>query len=132
MWASHGTPVNSGMCLAAGVTFESTSACLTTLASIEMDNSGITWGPAPAQITITNLNVVTATAAVGPGDSQKVVVLLNGVATALTCNVTSGQTACTSTAAVTVPAGDFLEVEVTTPSGGTFGGSVVYRVSFTY
>ncbi len=73
---------------------------------------GITWGPAPVQITITNLSVVTTTA-VGAGDSQKVVVLLNGVATALTCNVTAGKTTCTSTATVTVPAGDFLEVEVT-------------------
>jgi hypothetical protein len=96
-------------------------ACITTISGFVTDPNELEFGPMPpGGVTISKLLADTNGTATG----QVVTVLDNGVATALTCTDSSGSSCTNTTSTVTVPAGDFLQVEV---SGGT---ASEWRVTF--
>jgi len=78
--------------------------------------------------TISKLQVQLDTNAAGSGN--KVTVLDNGSATALTCTVASGTSTCTdSTDSVSITAGHYLQVKITNNAGAA---DRKYQVSFRF
>jgi hypothetical protein len=128
MFGSHGANVGPGSTCAALYSVAGTSACLTT--GFAADTHSLVFGPIPAGgVPISNLSVATSVALTG-GTGAVVTVLDNGTATALKCTVATGGTSCTdNTDTATIPAGDFLEVQIVPSSGSS---AVAYQVAFKY
>jgi hypothetical protein len=125
MFGSHGANVGAGTTCATVDSVANTSACLTT--GFAADNHTLVFGPVPAGVVIANLSVVTS-AVLTAGTGVVVTVLDNGATTALTCTIPTGGSSCTNNAAsVSIPAGDFLQVQIAA-SAGTNG--VAYAVTF--
>ena len=93
---------SGGACIVAGG--------LTTFASYP---TSILFGPLPAAATISNLRVQAANELA----DQTVTVLDNINPTALACTTTAGGSCANTTTTVSIPAGDYLQVQITTGSG---------------
>jgi hypothetical protein len=95
--------------------------CITAVAGFGNDANSVEFGPIPqGGVTISQLQAVTNGSATG----QTVRVLDNITATALTCTNTAGSSCSGTTHSVTIPAGDFIQVQVT---GGT---AAAWKVTF--
>jgi len=105
---TYANVASGGACVVAGG--------LTTFAAYP---SSILFGPLPADVTISNLHAVAAN---GLAD-QTVRVLDNVNPTTLACTTATTGTCTNSTTTVPIPAGDFLQVQITTGSGS-------WRVTF--
>jgi hypothetical protein len=87
--------------------------CITSVTLFSNDPTSIEFGPIPAGgVTISQLQAVTDGSATG----QTVTVIDNITATALSCTNTTGSTCSDTTHSVSIPAGDFLQVQL---AGGT-------------
>ena len=87
--------------------------CLTIVSSFSNDPTSVEFGPIPVGgVTISQLQAITSGIATG----QSVTVLDNFTPTALTCTNTAGSTCSDTTHSASIPAGDFLQVQV---SGGS-------------
>jgi hypothetical protein len=97
------------------------SACLGLLTEFASSSSALMFGPLPTDSTISNLLAVTANSAA----DQTVTVFDNVAATPLTCTTTaaSPQRCSDVTHSVLIPAGDFLQVQVSNGAGS-------WRVTF--
>jgi hypothetical protein len=126
MFGTHAQTVNAGQTFCATVdSVNNVQTCLTS--GFAADNQTRVFGPAPTGgVAIAHL-AVAASATVG-GAGTVVTVLDNGVATALTCTVTT-TTCANDTATVSIPAGDFLQVQI---AGGTGVANAAFQVTFAY
>jgi hypothetical protein len=118
--------VNAGQCISNASLGNSHATC----PAANMADATYSEGPVPlGGGSMVNLFAqVSATPAAG--NTQQVTVLVNGVASTLSCQISNPATTCTAAGPVAVAAGAYLQVEITNVAG-TYAGRT-WRVSFRY